>query len=238
MDWYDHIVHAASSASDDGEKWLLFRLTEVKRQMPKRSGSRPGRRPNVNRNFRFGHEKLLQDYFSETPTYDDNHFLRRFRIPRAMFLDIMQELESSDDYFQLRCDATGKVGLSSLQKCTAALRMLAYGASASSLDENLRIGESTSLLTLRNFCKAVLNIYGPEYLRAPAPEEVNKLMHQNAVRGFPGMVGSVDCMHWVWKNCPVTFKGQYQGKEGKSTIVLEAVASRDLYIWHAFFGCP
>jgi hypothetical protein len=32
--------------------------------------------------------------------------------------------------------------------------------------------------------------------------------------------------------------GQYTGKEKEPTLVLEAVASYDLWIWHAFFGLP
>jgi hypothetical protein len=43
-------------------------------------------------------------------------------------------------------------------------------------------------------------------------------------------------MHWSWKNCPTAWHGQYTGKEGELTVVLEAVASYDLWIWHAFFG--
>lgn len=52
------------------------------------------------------------------------------------------------------------------------------------------------------------------------------------------MLGSVDCMHWTWKNCPTAFHGQFTGKEKVPTIILEAVASYDLWIWHAFFGLP
>ncbi|XP_010450364.1 PREDICTED: uncharacterized protein LOC104732513 [Camelina sativa] len=52
------------------------------------------------------------------------------------------------------------------------------------------------------------------------------------------MVGSIDCMHWEWKNCPTAWKGMYSRSTGKPTIVLEAVASYDLWIWHAFFGAP
>ncbi|CAL9242211.1 unnamed protein product, partial [Arabidopsis halleri] len=51
-------------------------------------------------------------------------------------------------------------------------------------------------------------------------------------------MGSIDCMHWEWKNCPTSWKGQYTRGSGKPTIVLEAVASQDLWIWHAFFGPP
>jgi hypothetical protein len=44
-------------------------------------------------------------------------------------------------------------------------------------------------------------------------------------------------MHWRWENCPTAWKGQYTtGRYGVPTIILEAVASYDLRIWHAFFG--
>lgn len=44
-------------------------------------------------------------------------------------------------------------------------------------------------------------------------------------------------MHWRWEKCPVAWKGQFtRGDHGGPTIILEAVASRDLWIWHAFFG--
>ena len=52
------------------------------------------------------------------------------------------------------------------------------------------------------------------------------------------MLGSLDCMHWTWKNCPTAYGGQYSGKEKEPTIILEAVASYDTWIWHAFFGLP
>uniref|UniRef100_A0A0D3ACC4 No apical meristem-associated C-terminal domain-containing protein n=1 Tax=Brassica oleracea var. oleracea TaxID=109376 RepID=A0A0D3ACC4_BRAOL len=78
----------------------------------------------------------------------------------------------------------------------------------------------------------------PEYLRRPTAEDLQQLLDIGEVRGFPGMIGSIDCMHWEWKNCPTAWRGQYTRGSGKPTIVLEAVASEDLWIWHAFFGLP
>ena len=52
------------------------------------------------------------------------------------------------------------------------------------------------------------------------------------------MLGSIDCMHWAWKNCPQGFHGQYCSRYGYTTVILEVVTSYDLWIWHAFFGMP
>lgn len=48
--------------------------------------------------------------------------------------------------------------------------------------------------------------------------------------------GSIDCMHVAWKNCPKAWAGQFQGKEGHPTVVLEAVADKQTWIWYSYFG--
>jgi len=88
------------------------------------------------------------------------------------------------------------------------------------------------------FVKAVVSIFYAEYLRSPNSEDIARLLAIGESRGFPGMLGSIDCMHWKWKNCPNAWKGMYSGHIREPTIILEAVASHDLWIWHAFFGLP
>ena len=132
----------------------------------------------------------------------------------------------------------GVLGLSTLQKVTAALRQLAYGTPADAADEYVRIGESTALECLHNFASDMVTIYGKEWLRPPNVDELKVILSEYEARGFPGCKGSIDGMHWAWKNCPAGWAGQYQGKEGHPTMILEAVASQNLRIWHAFFGTP
>jgi hypothetical protein len=50
------------------------------------------------------------------------------------------------------------------------------------------------------------------------------------------MFGNIDCIHWVWKNCPIAWQGQFQDKDGARNIILEAIADQSLWIWHAYFG--
>ncbi|KAL6205172.1 hypothetical protein ACLB2K_022434 [Fragaria x ananassa] len=116
--------------------------------------------------------------------------------------------------------------------------MLAYGTSADQVDEYLRIGESTAIVSLKRFVKAVVEIFGDEYLRSPNNDDIARLLTMGEQRGFRGMLGSIDCMHWKWKNCPKAWHGMYSGHIYEPTIILEAVASYNLWIWHAFFGLP
>ena len=44
-------------------------------------------------------------------------------------------------------------------------------------------------------------------------------------------------MHWQWEKCPTSWRGRFvRGDHGVPTMILEAVASQDLRIWHAYFG--
>jgi hypothetical protein len=204
---------------------------------PPRRRRLSGIRRVIPRNRQGAHDDLVANYFSANPIYTDEMFRRRFRMRRPLFLRIVEKLGEWSSYFTQRADVTGKDGHSPLQKCTAAIRMLAYGSSADQLDEVLKIGTSTALECLGNFAKGVIECFGPEYLRPPRSDELENILQQNESRGFPGMIGSIDCMHWAWKNCPKGWAGMFtRGDKGVPTMILEAVASRDLRIWHAFFG--
>ncbi|XP_023644546.1 putative nuclease HARBI1 [Capsella rubella] len=196
------------------------------------------KRAYIERNREEGHERLWNDYFSDNPTYPERMFRRRFRMNKPLFLRIVNRLSEEVGYFQPKKDATFRNGISPLQKCTAAIRLLAYGGGADTVDEYIRLGETTARNCLEHFVVGIVDLFDDEYLRRPTEEDLQRLLYIGEQRGFPGMVGSIDCMHWGWKNCPTAWKGMYSRGTGKPTIVLEAVASQDLWIWHAFFGAP
>eukprot|EP00644_Phytophthora_capsici_P010099 jgi/Phyca11/120454/e_gw1.41.260.1 len=100
----------------------------------------------------------------------------------------------------------------------------------------IRGAESTILHYAKRFCEAVICAFEAEYLREPSRSDIEHILATSEQRGFPGCIGSLDCMHWQWELCPAAFKGQFQGKEGKPTVVLEVVADKRLWIWHFFFG--
>ena len=115
---------------------------------------------------------------------------------RTLFLRIYEAIQRHDNYFVQRRDGIGRLGLSGLQKVTAVFRMLAYGVPADSTDEYIKIGESTALESLKRFWRAIVEVFGGRYLRSPDANDVARLLHIGKGRGFPGMLGSLDCMHW------------------------------------------
>ena len=157
---------------------------------------------------------------------------------KSLFLRIVDEVSARNSYFIQKRNASGDKGFTPIHKCLVAMRMLAYGGSADGLDDTYAMAETTVIDTLFEFVETVIDLYEKEYLRPPRARELEVILRQNEARGFPGMIGSIDCMHWQWENCPSSWAGMYKGHKGKPTVILEAVATQDLRIWHAFFGLP
>ncbi|XP_038693800.1 uncharacterized protein LOC119991526 [Tripterygium wilfordii] len=139
-------------------------------------------------NRKMVHNDLMRDYFAPNCTYPPHMFRRRFRMRQELFLRIKDDLEATNTYFQRLPDCIGRLGLSAIQKMTAALRILACGGSMDSLDEYIKIGESTTKVALNKFCENILVLYKDQYLRTPTMNDTMHLMEENAARGFPGMI--------------------------------------------------
>ena len=123
------------------------------------------KRVYIEKNREAGNIRLWNDYFSETPTCPDNLFRRRFRMNKPLFMKIVDRLSNEMELFQQKQDGLGRLGLSTLQKCTATIRVLAYGTAADAVDEYLRLGSTTTRSCLKNFVEGIVNLFGDEYLR-------------------------------------------------------------------------
>lgn len=223
---------------DDDDELLLWVSLNRKKMKKSYKGSVKGRKGANSKDRLDGAEKLFTDYFSETPRFSEKTFRRRFRMSSKLFLTIMDKLVEANPYFRQKKDAIGVLGCTPHQKMTAAIRMLAYGSPADVLQEYIRTSASTNVESLKQYCETLVKEFGDQYLRPLEGSCLTSILEENESRGFPGCIGSIDCMHWKWKNCPTEWHGQYTGKEKKPTVVLEAVATKDLRIWHFSFGEP
>ncbi|KAH1255779.1 hypothetical protein GmHk_04G011841 [Glycine max] len=132
------------------------------------------RRPRriINRNCEDGHLRLLNDYFSENSRLNSN-------VGSQCNDNCLFKLSTLNynEYFQMRYDVVGRLGLSPLQKCTIVIRILAYGSPADCLDEY-------------KFVRGVNEIFGQEYLRRPDNNDINHLLQIGDAQGFSDMLGS------------------------------------------------
>ncbi|XP_021742721.1 uncharacterized protein LOC110708802 [Chenopodium quinoa] len=146
----------SSDSSDEIYDWMLLNFIEENKTMqvvedairvvaPSATKQRVTKGSNSKKTRTFlprdregADDRLISDYFSNTPLYDDKKFRRRFLMQKHVFIRIVDTLTEADDFFKQRPDATGRLGASPLQKCTAAIRMLAYDTSADHVDEYLK----------------------------------------------------------------------------------------------------
>ncbi|KAL4555660.1 hypothetical protein LXL04_038287 [Taraxacum kok-saghyz] len=131
-----------SSDSSDEDEFEVNEFMYHTIQKRKEPAAVKQRRRAINRNREEGHKQLMRDYFDEDCVYPEEKFEDRYRVSKRVMLRIAHDLSERYPYFTLRYDARGRRGFTTLQKVTAAFRMLAYGKAADALDEYLRMSEA------------------------------------------------------------------------------------------------
>jgi hypothetical protein len=107
--------------------------------------------------------------------------------------------------------------------------MLAYGCPSDSVDEYVKIGESTCNFYFERFCLNIFQMYGSAYLGDPGKTQNERVLFFNANRGLPGLQSCLDNYCWSWDNCPTAWKVQFTGKDGVPVVKLESACQADLY---------
>ena len=67
------------------------------------------------------------------------------------------------------------------------------------------------------------NFYDAFVFPPTTPEDVAKVTTIYRRLGFPGAVGSIDCVHVRWDKCPFSLRSSCKGKEGYPSLAYEAV---------------
>jgi hypothetical protein len=173
------------------------------------------------------------------PIFSDKQFERFFCVTLTIAQQLLYACANSSVLFVDGYDATKRKSICPKVKILMCLKCLAYGVSPSAFQDYFQMGESTGLLYLKTFCCIVCHdctfrdVFFRQMNRSDALRitELHRYQH-----GINGMIGSLDCMHVAWKNCPMAWQGQFKGKEKSPTIVVEAFADYNLWIWHDAFG--
>ncbi len=57
----------------------------------------------------------------------------------------------------------------------------------------------------------------------PQGDDLLRVTEKYASMGFPGCVGSTDCVHFFWDRCPHNVRFLHSGKEGKPTVAYSMI---------------
>jgi len=186
---------------------------------------------------------IKRDYLGSTsipdsPLFRGAAFVMMFRLSKARVELLFQDIMAADiPFYKDKTDAAGRKGASLEAKVLLPLKTLAYGVAPHAFTDYFQMSVSLARKCCMEFDAAIMKIYQEEFLRLPTKEDMKSIVDLHREQhGVDGMFGSIDCMHTRWKNCPKGWAGQYSGKEGDPTIVLEAIADYHLWFWHGSYG--
>ena len=145
-------------------------------------------------------------------------FRRRFRLPFPTFLTFVEECYQYHIFPPSR-------HLSVELKVLACLRILGRGSCADEIKElsGESIGESTVHNIFKQFVKGIAEHLFPIYVNMPEGKYLEEVLDTYARLGLPGGIGSMDCTHVWWAQCPKHLTFDCTGKEGFPTLVFQLI---------------
>ena len=119
------------------------------------------------------------------------------------------------------------------------LKTLAYGVPPHTFMDYFHMSPTHCNDCCKQFDLAIQLVYTKEFLRVPTAADLKAITRlHSSIHGVDGLLGSLDCTHTYWKNCPKAWQGTYKGKEYMPSIAMEAMSDYHLFFWHVAYGYP
>jgi hypothetical protein len=125
----------------------------------------------------------------------------------------MEAIVVHDFYFVQKRDVIGLLGLSSIHKCTIAIRMLAYDAIAHYVNKDCRLNESIAFECLKRFVKAIQACFESNYLKQPTLVDVKKQKKINKKKKISKHVCFNRLYAFVLDNLPIDMARSISGQK-------------------------
>eukprot|EP00961_Rhodomonas_salina_P007304 98627-Rhodomonas_salina.1 len=190
---------------------------------PGRGGSKPGKKKKQAGDYKLTiWWKLIHHPDVRDPqTRCAKLFRQRFRLPFPMFEDLMARIRAKNWW---REDPTNKKFIPLELKVLGALRVLGRGVHFDDIAELTDSSAGTHCTFFHEFTAKMVTLYDEFIVTPTSKEQIDRVTSVYKMHGLPGCVGSIDCCHVPWENCPAMWRSLYQGKEGHPTISYELVA--------------
>ena len=109
-----------------------------------------------------------------------------------------------------------RYGPTPLQKLYTVIQILGYGHAADHMEREARVSETCAFECVREFSEWIVETHGYRWMELWRDAAIKNELKINVKRGFPGMMGSIDCIHWEWKLYTVAWQEMYQGYKGQA----------------------
>jgi hypothetical protein len=165
-------------------------------------------------------------------------FALMFRISRGRFQLMMEHVMAAEiPFYSGNVSANGDTVASLEARLLLPLKSLAYGVPPHTFIDYFQMSPPLARVCCIEFDRMIKRIYANKFLKLPSAQEVKSIVNlHKKVHGVDGMIGSLDCSHTIWKNCPKAWQGSYKGKGSKPSIVMEAICDYHLFFWHVSYG--
>jgi len=154
-------------------------------------------------------------------------FRRRFRLPFPTFVKLVDKCSHHNIFPPSR-------HLPVELKVLTCLRILGRGSCADEIKElsGELLGESTVHVLFKQFVKGIAEHLFPIHVKIPEGTYLQEVLHVYSRLGLPGAIGSMDCTHVWWAQCPKRLTFDCTGKEGYPTLVFQVVVDHFRRINH------
>lgn len=200
---------------EDGAFYLSDDEIDDRQIMTRRFYEREGHKKSFW--YLFVHERDLTDLNGR----DGKLFRNRFTVPYPLYLQL---LVLAERWFpQKEFDVCGRETTPVFLKLLGTLRMLGKGCSWDLLYELSGVSAEVHRKWTLNFIAKFCTEMYPVYVHGPRnSDEIASVTALYAAAGFPGCVGSTDCVHIRWEMCPVMWSSAFKnGKNNYASISYE-----------------
>ena len=162
------------------------------------------------------------------------NFMRRYRFPYIAFKEILLPLVKGHNVFESKRNGYVPIEF----KLLVSLRMLGRGSIADDMSEMSGVGVSTCYSIFNKFIKNFSAKMYDHYVQMPSGDRLRSIMRAYERMGMPGCIGSMDCTHIWWDNCPERYTNLCKDRTGHTTMSFQAIVGPNREIFHVSVGFP